>query len=387
MSLRDPKGIVALLDHRSAFSIALHRGIMRYARDVGGWKIYTVANNPLWLNTADAAFGRKVDGAIGAISRAEEIEPYQRVRMPLVNVVEVPGIGIPYASVDNRAAGRMAAEFLLGRGLRRLAYLSMPDQLDDAPRREGFLAAAQAAGIHAESWNLPRIRKLSEFVSHGERLARWLSDAVFPLGILAFSDEYAGMVIEAARDLGLRIPDDIAVIGIDDDENLCECLVPQLSSVDTNLDRVGYEAARLLDQIMISGTSPKEAVLVEPRGVIERLSSDVLAIEDEDVERAVRFIRSRASDAITVAEVVEHVGISRRCLEYKFRQSLGRSPGDEIWRVRVELATTLLIDTKGGLADIAAASGFCSASHLSRMIKRTKGVTPSTYRHTSVTHP
>jgi LacI family transcriptional regulator len=212
-----------------------------------------------------------------------------------------------------------------------------------------------------------------------ELLARWLKQLPTPAGVLAFSDHTAFDIIEVALATGLRVPDDLAVVGINNELLRCEFCEAPISSIDRDGRRLGMEAAALLDR-MIQGRDVPDQVLVPPAGVVVRASSDVLAIDDADVVRALRIIRAEACDELTVESILDRVPISRSSLERRFRKAIGRSPHEEMRRVRLARAKELLLATTMNLAQIAVRSGFSSPSYLSKAFSDAFGLPPSDYR-------
>jgi LacI family transcriptional regulator len=187
-------------------------------------------------------------------------------------------------------------------------------------------------------------------------------------------------VLDACRELGIAVPEQMAVIGVDNDHLICELCMPQLSSVITNPRRTGYLAAELLDQWMNGKKPAGEAHRIEPLGVLMRRSTDILAIDDPDVAGAVRFIREHACDRINVADVLREVPVSRRILESRFLKQLGRTPHDEILRVRIDRVKRLLADTTLPISVIAQRAGFSSEDYLGVAFQRAVGKSPCLYR-------
>jgi LacI family transcriptional regulator len=217
-------------------------------------------------------------------------------------------------------------------------------------------------------------------IERDEALGDWLEALGPPVGVLAFTDALGTWVVEAAGMRGLHVPDDVAVLGIDDADLTCHLCSPPLSSVSTNCETIGFEAAALLDRWLGGQARPQSPVLIEPQGVIHRGSTDVLALEDPVVVRAVRFLREHCHEAIDVADAVEEVKISRRSLELRFKEALGHLPAEELRRARIRRAQQLLVSTDWQVASVAFESGFATVAHLSRTFKKYVGVPPSAFR-------
>ena len=201
-----------------------------------------------------------------------------------------------------------------------------------------------------------------------------------PIGILACTDQLAFWLLDACRRAGVAVPEEVAVVGVENDETLCTMSRPQLSSVAYDGERVGYEAAALLDRLMRGEQPPPEPVLLPPKGLVVRQSSDIMAIEEPEIVAAVCYIREHACHGINVADVVEHVGLSRTLLERRMRKAIGRTPGEEIVRLRFSRVQQLLADTGLSLAAIADRCGFEHSQYMAEAFKKHFGLTPGAYR-------
>jgi LacI family transcriptional regulator len=198
---------------------------------------------------------------------------------------------------------------------------------------------------------------------------------------MACNDDRGQYVLEACQIAGLRVPDDVAVIGVDNDDLICDLTVPPLSSIALNHEKAGYQAAQLLDEMMAGKKVDSKTIIpLESSHIVIRQSTDVLAIEDHELAEAVRFIRGHSREAIQVSDVVESVAVSRRVLERRFREVLKRSVHDEIARARVEHACRMLVETNLSVSQIAQHLGYPSDKHIARHFRKEKGMTPRQYR-------
>jgi LacI family transcriptional regulator len=198
---------------------------------------------------------------------------------------------------------------------------------------------------------------------------------------MAFTDAHAWRIQRICHDIGLAIPEEVSLIGVNNDDLIVHICQPPLSSVELNAVKIGYEAAALLDGLMHGRRTPGQPMLVPPVGVVARGSSDIEAVGDPEVAGALRFIREHAADGIEVEDVLDRLTVSRRTLERRFRDYLGRSPHDEIVRVRLERAERLLAVTRATVASVAESSGFGSPKHFHRVFKQQTGLTPVVYRN------
>ncbi len=354
------------------------QGLATYARHKSSWHVWRAhvrRRDELGELMPDG-----VDGAIAMFGGGSCEEALLAEGVPVVNVVAgAHRPGLATVAPDNAQVGRLAGRCFLDRGLRRFAYVGMSSP-DNASRQSSFTRCVLEAGgdcrvFEAADVFTPRARGAAV-----ARLAERLGALARPAGVLAFSDVLGRVVTDAAAAAGLQVPDDVGVLGVDNWEIECEFSRPRLASVDLGLLRVGHEAGALLDRLMAGEAAPDAPLLLPPAGVVERPSADVSGVGDPMVRKAVRVIRDRAVDGLDVEAVCEAVGASRSWLDAAFRERLGCTVHEEIWRVRVSVATSLLVETDWPLSDVAVRSGFSGLAHLSRTIRKRTGETPTEYR-------
>jgi LacI family transcriptional regulator len=291
------------------------------------------------------------------------IEHYQPTNLPVV-------LG------DNREIGRLAFEHLRDKAFRRFAFLGPLGIEIFRQRRDGFADAANAAGL--EIFAPP-----SEEVTHlarDRKMRAWMKKLPKPIGIFAGNAEVARRTVALCRAAGVLVPEEAAVLGVDIQPLECELSRPPLSTIDHGMERAGFKAAALAKSLMEGQPAPADPILVPPVGVIERQSTDTLAVDDPDVRAAVRLIRDRATTGLTVKELMQWIPVGRRKLEIGFRKFLGRSIHDELMRVRLERAKFLLTTTDLSMPEIASACGVAFSSRLSEQFRRITGMTPRSYR-------
>lgn len=281
---------------------------------------------------------------------------------------------------DDQLVGEEAARYFLQKGFVHFAYVGN-DSAWSHKRCAGFEQALRAKGyapvIYTRTGSVPNSERHPEQTSG---IIRWLHTLPKPLAVLAGNDAQGREIVEACGDEGIRVPDEVAVLGVDNDDLDCELSHPPLSSIAIPWQRLGFEAAELLHRQMNGETVETRVYTVPPIGVIERQSTDTIAISDPEVVAAVRFIRENGRHQISVDDVLRQVPASRRSLEKRFRAMLGRSPLEEIRRVHIELAKQLLAKTDMSMPDVAANSGFGSAAWLSRSFHHIVGETPMSFR-------
>lgn len=377
-----PRRRVALVVESSGASgREILRGIARYARQHGPWSLYHEPSHwpevlPPWLARFDG------DGIIVRVRNRRTAARLARLRIPIVDVQgNVPDAGIPLVQVDDAAVARLAAEHFFDRGFRHFACCGIGGPVWSQRRCAAFVALVGESGRECQRHELPPRETKAWFSRAAERrLDRWVQGLAKPVAIMAANDTAAQKVLDACRRQGLMVPEEVAVLGVDNDETLCEICDPMLSSIVPVHDLVGYHAAELLERIIEGEPAPTEPIFLKPTTVVVRRSTDVLALDDRDVATAVRFIREQACQGIGVEDVARHLALSYSTLQRRFHAALARSVHDEIVRVRLERASELLSKTQLPLARVAELSGFGHQEYLGAVFKARLGVTPRQYR-------
>jgi LacI family transcriptional regulator len=267
------------------------------------------------------------------------------------------------------------------RGFRNFAFCGFSNELWAAQRRDGFRAVVEKASPPIPVYESPwRGSAVSRWDLEIEHIGSWLNELPKPIGVMACNDARALHLLNACHQAGILVPEEVAVVGVDNEEIFCELCNPPLSSVAPDAERIGYQAAELLDQLMSGQSAPRQRILIEPVRVVTRRSSDTLAIKDRTVAAAIRFINEQALHGCSVTDVVKFVGASRSYLERRFRQHLKRSPQAEIRRVQGSRVKELLTDTNFTLERISELSGFEHPEYMSVVFKRLYEQTPGQYR-------
>lgn len=287
--------------------------------------------------------------------------------------------GIPQVDADHYATGRMAAEHLLNAGFENFAFVG-DDYLNAMRlRRQGFFDALEEQGHTAERF-LYRITLFTHIAQPDHPVETWLSDLPKPVAIYCSDDRNAMFINNRCRLMGYKVPDDIALLGTEDDDLVCEGMQPSLSSVHLPYRRIGYEAARVMVDWLETGSPPMDPVMLSPDYVQVRASTDVLALEDKKLARAVRYLRDHCTDPIRIEDVADEVGMSLRMLQRKFKTDVGHTPVQELQQARVERVKGLLRQTSLSLDAIAERTGYPNANYLCENFRRITGESPGTYR-------
>lgn len=356
-------------------------GITRFVRENRPWATFVA---PRSLEESVPSWIARWRGD-GIIARVQNIETAQAVLDSGIPAIDILGAiradALPLVHTDDRRIAQAGAQHLLERGFQHFAFYGWVGEPWSERRADAFAAEIRHAGYGCTLFETTHGYHHSRpWEDYADELALWVRSLEKPVGLMLCSDQCGPVLLEACRRANCQVPDDVAVIGVDNDEPLCEASSPALSSVWPDHFGVGYEAASLLERLMEGKPPPSRPILLPPKGVVTRPSTDVLAIEDRDVAAAVRFIRERATLGVTIDDVAEQVGVSRSMLQRRFRKSLGHTLHDEIVRVRLNRAKELLGQTDLAISTIAEKAGFTHQEYLGVVFRQRVGQTPAQYR-------
>lgn len=385
--------VALLLETSTEYGRGLLRGIVKYVRLHGPWE-FSVAPGHFdqVLPRPDTWSG---DGIIARV-RSREIADLIRLKgLPFVasSLAESASLfcGDRFGEIrtGSRAIAMMAVQHLLDQGLRQFAFCGFINCPWSLRRERVFREAVDLAGFPCSTYHIRMANWLQSpsWMKTWEHeqpvLMEWLNSLPKPVGLMACNDSCGCNVLQTCARAGLRVPEDVAVVGVDNDEMMCDVSSPRLSSVALDLEKAGYLAAKLLDDLMAGKKCDRRDVQVEPTHVVARESTDVIAQQDPLVADALRFIRNHAGRPIGVPEVAEQVGVCRRTLERRFSRAVGRSPLKEIARCRVDRAKRLLLETDLPHHRVAAAAGFGGLKALNRTFREIEGISPGRFRAAS----
>ena len=377
------RSVALLIETSNSYSRGVLEGITQYVRQHERWSIFLPEQErggrpPLWLGRWNG------DGIIARIETDETAAALRKTKLPVVDVSAARHLpDIPWVETDDGAIVELGVKHLLDRGFRNLAYCGDPGFNWSNWRRDKFRLLVESAGVAASVFDsLSRNDPKYSWNREKQRLAKWLKGLPRPIGIFACYDIQAQKLLEVCRELSIAVPEEIAVLGVDNDRLLCELADPPLSSITCNTQRTGFEAAGLLDRMMNGERVDPAPVLVAPLGIQTRQSTDILAIDDPDVAMALRFIREHALEGIHVADVVRQVPLSRRVLESRFKKILGRSPHEELTRLKLDRIKELLSETDLSLSEIAKRTGFEHDEYMCVFFRKAVDIPPGQYRQT-----
>ena len=373
--------VALLIETSNRYGRDLLYGVRDWMRESERWAIRFTEQGrraplPTWLKDWQG------DGIIARVDSPQIAAALRRTRLPVVDVsAERFSSEFSRVSIDNGAVARLAAEHLATKGFLDFAYCGDRRFLWSRQRGVEFRRCLAEKGRRCVDFGEPAGTAKPGSDAEIRAIARWLKGLPKPVGVFACYDGRALQVLEACQLLGLQVPDQVAVLGVDNDELVCELANPPLSSVQPNARRSGYEAAALLARMM---GGEKKAVApthqVQPVRVVERQSTDVVAVADVKVAAALKFIRLHACEGMDVGDVLRAVPMSRTRLEQKFKALLGHSPHRQLVQQRIARVKHLLAESKIAISEVAEQAGFDNASYLSVAFRRETGLSPFAYR-------
>lgn len=325
----------------------------------------------------------QMDGLIIALTESSHLKKLRHLKIPTVNIAgdTIMESKIPAVAPHSRMIGQLAAEHLISLGIRNLAYHGVEGRFYSNLRWQGFKEKAKEAGLKAVKFCVAHTIRDALWNERHDQLRKWLSKLSRPAGLFAVHDYRALIAMSACRDIGLRIPEDVAIVGADNNLMICNFSVPTLSSIAIDGYRLGQEAAKLLRSLLEGHSPPTHTILVNPNGVITRKSSEIIHTNDETCQKAILFMQTNFAGQFTISSVSDALGISRRTLELRFREILKSTPAEFLSKLRVQKAITLLKDeSRWSLERIARECGFINGSNLRAAFQRNLGAKPQDYR-------
>ena len=406
------RSVALLIETSNGHGRGLLDGVVAYVKELADWSVFLTEQErgavpPNWLKNW------RGDGIIARIETDDIADQLRGLHVPIVDLSATRHVkGIPWTSTDDRAIAALGVQHFMDRGFHNLAYCGDPSFAWSNLRRDRYRELTLAAERKFfEYQSTHRYAPLFDWEQEKTRLGHWLTTLPRPVAIMACYDFQAQQVLDACRQSRIAVPESVAVLGVDNDRLICELAEPSLSSIIQDTHATGYEAARLLDEMMDaqikasrhlrrsnshrtldSSTHPREKslsklttttdppLLTKPLGIMVRESTDTLAIDDHEISEALQYIRRHAHANIRVADVLKTLSLSRRSLEHRFKKLVGRTPHEEIQRVRLNSVKRLLSETELSIAAIAERSGYEHGEYMTAVFRRVTGLTPTEYR-------
>jgi LacI family transcriptional regulator len=384
--MREVPKVALLVETSRGFGRGFLLGMAKYSRLHGPWSFHITPGDYKQVVPKMKQWGGS--GIIARIADQRTAQAILDANLPTIAIGltdEQKSPGNPLSkfseiSSDPVQISRLAADHLLERQLSRFAYVGSEDRGWSRRREVAFCMYLEARGCEVLVYSPPKPSRDRVWGREQAFLAQWIARLPTPIGVFACDDDRGREVLEACKLAGRSVPEDIAVVGVDNDEVFCELADPPLSSIALNAEITGYRAAALLDDIMYGRARKPQHIVVEAIGVITRRSTDIVAVDDEDVSNALQFIRGQHGCELSVDQVSREVALSRRSLEKRFREVLGRTILEEIQLTRLDRAKRLLVETKHPISRVAKIAGFRSPGYFSHFFQKQVGKTPRKYR-------
>jgi len=382
--MKRKKNILLLIESSSAYGRTLLKGISQYVRERDRWTLHIEDRGLLPVPT-QLFHGWDGDGIISRTPNQQFQNALDKCRCPVVELLRGDNLVDIEVHPDDYKTIELCIEHFLERKVPTVAFYAFGNCWWIKRRRDFFLDITKRHNINAYCLVDLSSRTVNSMPQWEDRydkpLEKWLKSLLPGTGIVVVNDAQAVRVLNTCRFAGIRVPEQLIVMGIDNDENLCNLTTPTLSSVDMNVEMVGYKAAELLDLRINRKKTPSLPILVPPKGVVVRRSTDIQAISDPDLLAALHYISESATQGVTVEEVAAHVNLSHSTLCRLFKRELKRSPKEEIIRIRLKHAMFLLAQSHLGIRVIAKQCGYKTVEHFTAIFKAKTGETPITYRN------
>jgi len=366
------KRIILLIETSREFGRQLIMGIARYSKLRGPWSFY---KEPTGLKSSIPYLTSwNPDGIIMRDSLVTD--ELLKLKIPTILAIHNSSYPayLPVIKTDSSSIAKMASDHLIGKGLKNFAFCGFDDYDWSNERGQFFTQYNSDTGYNTDTYVQPHIIQKNDWDKEQQHVSKWIKTLPKPVGIFACNDDRGQHILEVCKGLGFSVPEDVAVIGVDNDPMICDIGDPPLTSIALNVEPAGYEAANILDQMINERKIEGQNILVSPTHIVQRQSTDLLAVDDTEVASAIHFIKENADNKLLVRDVVKMTRISRRALEQRFKKIIHRTIYDEIRQVRVESISKMLIETDLPISHIASYFNFTDIEHISRYFKKEKGV-------------
>jgi len=366
------KRILLLLETSRAFGRQLIIGITRYSKLHGPWSFY---KEPIDLKSSVPHLKNwNPDGIIMRDSLiTKELLKLKKPTILAIHDSKYPK-DLPVIKTDSYSIAKMAAEHFIEKGFKYFAFCGFDNYDWSVGRKFYFNKFINEAGFKTYNYTPPKKIKNNYSKIEQQHLIKWIQSLPKPVGIFACNDDRGQHILEVCKLINIKVPDDVAVVGVDNDPMVCELSDPPLTSIALNVEAAGFEAAKLMDYMIENKKTYSEYILVSPTHIVQRQSSDILAVDDSEVAKAIQFIKNNAKNKIKVKDVVNSTCLSRRTLERRFKRIINRTIYNQIQHERIELISKLLIETDLPICEITSLFNFTDAEHISRYFKREKGI-------------
>ena len=377
--------LLFISDFTESFAYKLLKGIVNYSREKGNWEICRMP--PAYKKTlgipgvVDWAEKWGANAVIGQFEESDNLELFHEAGMVVIaQDYKKKFRDIPNITADYIGTGRMAARHFIERGFKHYAFFGFRDVCWSDERLEGFKREITEAGF-GDSFRAYRMQEIdSLWYYQRDKLFKWLEETPKPVAIMACDDNQGSRLIEACRSLNIRIPAEVAVIGVDNDEMVCELNTPSLSSIKVDIEEGGWQVAELIETLVSDPDAPGKDIVLKPIKVVDRISTASYATDDVEIGKAIKFIHQNLYRKLSVEDVLAEVALSRRLLERRFKAVTGESVYQYISRLRIKLFADMLLETNDQVINIAISLGENDSKSIARRFKATYGLGPNEWR-------
>jgi LacI family transcriptional regulator len=372
------KKIVLLVETSREFGRQLINGIARYSRINGPWSFYKEQSG--LKSSIPKLKNWKPDGIIMRNSMIEK--ELLRLKIPTILALHDSTVpkDMPVIKTDSYSISKLASEHLLEKGFKNFAFCGFDNYEWSNQRKIYFQEFINSAGYNVIKYQSAQKNARNDWELEQLHVINWIKTLPKPIGIMACNDDRGQHILEVCKLIGLKIPDDVAVIGVDNDPMICEIGDPPLTSIALNVESAGYETARLLDALLSGERMKGQQIIVSPTHIAQRQSTDILAVNDPDLLTAMRFIKENAKNKINVDQIVKATKVSRRVLEQKFKKIIRKPIYAELKHVRIGMISKILVETDMQISEIISLFNFTDNEHISRYFKKEKGVGLNQFR-------
>jgi len=325
-------------------------------------------------------YNLNADGIV--VRDLENIEEIVSMRIPIIvaSTVKSSKFNLPYVCADNEKVGMMGAEHFIERGFQEFGFYGFNDMQWSLNRYAGFSQRLAVDGFEVQTYLWPRLKDQRVWEKEQKRTTDWLKSLPKPVGIMACSDYEGQKLIEVCKTADIRVPEEVAILGANNNNLVCSLCFPPLSSIEINYEYAGYQAAELLEKLMDGEKMESQKIIANPTRIVTRHSTDILAVKDNELANALRFIREHCMEPIRISDVLNSTSLSQRVLHDRFKKIVGRSVHTEIRRVRCQKIGQLLLETNLTISQIAAKMCYYDDRHMCRYFKNETGLSPREFR-------
>lgn len=377
--------IILLIETTHAYGQGLIRGIAQYSKCHGPWSFHR--ESPFYghtlqhKNRVSNLKKIKADGIIVREPSSDEVRELMKLEIPIIISPNIINPDIPTIIPNTKKIAELAAQHFLEKGFKHFAYCGFETMPWSINRNASFVNIIKKNNFNVHSFFLPIKNIVSLNAKDPTKLVKWLQSLPKPVGLMTCNDDMGRAILEICAYSDISVPEQIAVIGVDDDELICDITVPPLSSVALNSEKAGFQAAELMGRLMRGEKMNGQIIIQEPSRVVPRQSTDVIAVNDLDVIKAISYIRKYYNEPISVDNVANEVNLSRRHLYKKFVETLGHSVHKEIKSMRIKHICKMLVESDLSIYQITMSLGFTEIEHISRYFQKEKGLSPQEYRN------